>query len=203
MSRKYNNRYPSVTTILGVLRKIGLEWWFKVNTPEYIEEKSSLGKKIGTEIHEAIHQYITTGRTDFETEHPEEVSTALKSFVLFKEENPEVVFKLSEQSLTSENHQFNGTIDCIGDKLILDWKTGEAKDKDKPSIYDEYKYQVSAYVNLWNETHKEQINTAYIVAVAKDKVAYNLYKMDTMEIGDCFHEVFLPCLKIYNYQRKK
>lgn len=201
--RDYKNKYPSVTTILGVLRKIGLEFWFKQNTPQFIDETSKKGRKIGVEIHDAIEQFITNGTMEFETEYPDEVQTALRSFALFRKEMPEIELFLSEQALTSEKYKFNGTIDCIGKKKLIDWKTGECKDKDQPPIYDEYLYQVAAYVYLWNECYPDDIlNEAIIVAVAKDKVAYNVHKMNKKEIDGCFKHVFLPALKIYNYQRK-
>ena len=201
--RAYENKYPSVTAILGVLRKLGLEYWFKVNTLAYIEEKSSKGKLIGTQIHEAIQSFIETGKARVDTEHAEEVSNALNSFMLFKKENPLIVMNRSEIALTSEKYKFNGTIDCMGDTTLTDWKTGEAKDKEKPTIYDEYKYQVAAYVYLWNEVNNANIEKAVIVALAKDKVAYNIYEMGKQEIDDCFKEVFLSCLKILNYQKNK
>lgn len=200
--RDYQNNYPSVTGCLGVLRKLGLEYWFKVNTLAFIEEKSSKGKEIGTQIHEVIQSYLETGKAKIDTQYADEVSTALKSFMLFKKENPDIVMKRSEIALTSEKYQFNGTIDCMGDTILTDWKTGEAKEADKPKIYDEYKYQVAAYVYLWNEVNNANIEKAIIVALAKDKIAYNTYTMEKQEIDDCFNEVFLSCLKILNYQRR-
>jgi len=201
--RNYENKYPSVTSILGVLRKLGLEYWFKVNTLAYIEEKSSKGKLIGTQIHEAIQGFIENGKVKIDTQHAEEVSNALNSFMLFRKENPNIIMKRSEIALTSEKYKFNGTIDCMGDTILTDWKTGEAKEADKPKIYDEYKYQVAAYVYLWNEVNNANIEKAVIVALAKDKIAYNIYEMGKQEIDDCFNEVFLSCLKILNYQKNK
>ena len=42
---RYTNKYPSVTTVLGVLRKLGLEMWFKNNTAQYCDEESRKGKR--------------------------------------------------------------------------------------------------------------------------------------------------------------
>lgn len=209
--RDYDNKYPSVTTILGVLRKISLEYWFKVNTIEYINKESGKGKQIGTDIHTAIEHYVLTGESKIETEYPDEVTNALKSFMLFRKERPELYLQWSEMKLTSEVHKYNGTIDCIGktDKnlvlpdLLLDWKTGTCKEKEKPDIYDEYKYQVAAYVYLYNEAKENCIDNAIIVSVAKDKIAYNTYSMSNEEICECFNEVFLPSLKILTYQHRK
>lgn len=216
--REYQNDYPSVTTILGVLRNIPLEYWFKSNTLEYINRESGKGKKIGTDIHSAIEHFILTGELKVETEYPDEVTNALKSFALFRKEMPEISLNWSEMALTSEKYGFNGTIDCIGNiihqavgethsgirltPIIVDWKSGQAKDKDKPDIYDSYKTQVSAYVYLYNEVNNTSIDKAIIVSIAKDRVAYNTYKMDKKEIEDNFNEIFLPALKILTFQKQ-
>lgn len=201
--RDYDNKYPSVTTILGVLRKMGLEYWFKVNTLKYITEATNKGKTIGTQTHEAIEHFINTGTAKIESEYPDEVTFALKSFMLFRKEHPEIVLKLTETKLTSEVYKYNGTLDAPCPPVLIDWKTGEAKEKETPTIYDEWKYQASAYVNLWNENNPDNIiNKVIIVAIAKDKVAYKLCEMEQEEINGCFNEVFLPALKILTYQRK-
>jgi len=206
LKRQYLNDFPSVTTVLGVLRKIGLEFWFKKNTEAFCNAASAKGKLIGTQIHEAIENYILKNEVKVDTAYPEEVTNALKSFMLFRTENPGISLEWSEMMLTSELHKFNGTLDCKGKvinlPIIFDWKTGEAKKKDKPDIYDEYKYQVAAYVTAHNEIHPPEIFDAIIVSFAKDKIAYNMYRMGKEEIADCF-EVFLACLKIYNYQKKE
>jgi len=202
--RDYENDYPSVTTVLGVLRNIPLEYWFKSNTLEFINRESGKGRKIGTDIHKALENYILTGQATVDTEYVDEVTCALHSFIKFRKERPEIKLQWSEMALTSEKYKFNGTIDCIGDIGILDWKSGKAGDKEKPDIYDSYKIQVSAYVHLYNEIYPEKfIRDALIVSIAKDKIAYNTYAMPIQEIDECFNEVFLPALKIYNYQRKK
>ena len=205
MSRNYpKNGYPSVTEVLGVLRKIGLEFWFKYNTLEFCNAESNKGKVVGTQIHDAIEQYINTGQAKVESEYAEEVNNALQSFMLFRKENPDIQLTLSEVSLTSEEHGFNGTIDAPNPPYLVDWKSGNAKKDDAPKIYDEYKSQVSAYVYLWNENNPDKyIDRAHIVSLAKDKIGYSLYTMEEEEINNEFNQVFLSALKIKNYQRRK
>jgi hypothetical protein len=205
-SRDYpKNGYPSVTSILGVLRKIGLEMWYKFNTAAFCDEKSSKGKLIGTQIHDAIEQFIKTGEAKIDTDYPDEVTNALKSFMLFKAEHPEYTFKFTEEAMTSEQHKLNGTLDCIVEKdgllIVADWKSAEAKKKDKPDIYEEYLYQVSAYVKMYNEVKKSNINQAFIVSFAKDKIAYNYQLLSAEEIEKHFNDAFLPALKIYQHQQ--
>lgn len=205
--KQYNNDYPSVTQILGVLRKIGLEMWFKWNTAKFCDEESERGKLIGTQIHEAIHSYIQNQEVKVSTAYSQEVINALKGFVEFRKDHPEFILKNAEITLTSELHKFNGTMDVMAERnnilIVGDWKTAQAKKKDKPDIYDEYKYQVAAYVKAYNEVNNANVNQAFILSLAKDKIAYNLYEMSEQEINECFTEAFLPSLKIFNYQRKE
>lgn len=205
MAREYKNDYPSVTTVLGVLRKIGLEMWYKINTAKFCDDASKKGREIGTQSHAIIEQIIETGTAKFETEYADEVKTIAQSFLLFKKEHPEIILKKSEILMTSELYKFNGTLDCIaeidGEQVLLDWKTGEAKEKEKPSIYEEYLFQVSAYVNAYNEIFNANIKKAIIVSMAKDKVCYNYQEISETEIREHFENAFLPCLKIFNHQK--
>lgn len=204
--RQYNNEYPSVTEVLGVLRKIGLEMWYKFNTAKFCNEESEKGKLIGTQIHEGIHNLIQTGKIEVKTEYAEEVTNALKGFVEFRKAHPEIKLINSEIQMTSEDYKYNGTLDCIAENgalIIMDWKTGKCKEKDKPDIYEEYKYQVAAYVKAYNEINKANVNKAIILCLAKDKVAYNEYTMEEAEINEHFNNAFLPALKIWNHQHRK
>ena len=205
--RQYNNDFCSVTEVLGGLRKIGLEMWYKFNTIEFINRESSKGKISGTDTHTAIETYINTGELKVETQFPEEVTNALHSFVLFRKEHPEIILKGTERPMTSEIYKYNGTMDIdamINNVPVIgDWKTSTAKAKDKPEIYPEYIIQVSAYRHLYSETCGILVNSAFIVALAKDKIAYNLRYIEKQELEDCFNEVFLPALRIYNYTKRK
>jgi hypothetical protein len=205
--RQYNNNYPSVTQVLDVLRKPGLEAWFKYNTIQFINNETTKGKEIGTIIHQAIQDHIELREVKVDTMYPDEVMNALKAFMQFKKDHPEFKLRRSEMMLTSEVHKYNGTLDCEaerdGELLIADWKTSKVKDKDYPDIYDEYIYQVAAYVAAYNEINKTTINRAIIVSLAKDKPVYNYMEIDSTKLKGGFEEVFLPALQIYNYQRKK
>lgn len=204
--RDYQNSYPSVTTIIGQLSSFALMHWFKITPYDEIIKQSARGKEIGKQMHECIQDFIETGTAKIETEYPQEITTALNSFQLFKKENPKYILKKSELALTSEKYNFNGQVDCIcevnGVLWIADWKSQNIKDKETPSTYDEYLTQVSAYVNLYNECMKENIENAVIVTLAKDKVAYKTYEMTKEEIDGHFNEIFLPLLKIWNYKNQ-
>jgi hypothetical protein len=202
--REYDNDYPSVTQVLDVLRKIGLEMWFKNNTPQFIKEESEKAKLIGTQLHDAIQSHIELNEIKVETQYPDEIANALKSFMLFKSECSQIKLHRAEVKMTSEMIRVNGTLDCVGDDgepVIFDWKTGKAKDDLKPAIYDEYFYQVSAYVHIYNEVNKTDIKKAYILSLAKDKVAYNLEALDFTALKFGF-DIFMNCLDIYNNKKR-
>lgn len=200
--------YPRVTSILGVLRKEGLERWFKNNTAAFCDAESNKGKEIGTLIHKAIQNHIEKEEIAFETEYPEEVQNALKSFFKFKKENPGLKLKKAEMSVVSEKHRYMGTLDCVGSNgkgdFVIDWKTGKSsKEVGIPPTYPEHEYQVCAYVKAYNETENKSVSECMVLVLAKDKVSYNLLKIDAKKIDDIFENVFLPCLSIYRHQKKE
>jgi hypothetical protein len=205
MSRDYpNNGYPSVTEVLNVLRKPALEMWFKVNTIKFCNDESKKGKLIGKQIHEVIEEYIRTGEASIESEYATEVSNALNSFMMFCGDHKDVKLEVAELSLTSDMYGYNGTIDVVSDGLIVDWKSANCKELTEPKIWDEWLYQVAAYVYLYNCNNSDTtVERAMIVAIAKDKIAYNKYVMEKDEIEECFEHVFWPALRIRKYQKRK
>ncbi len=204
--REYNNEYPSMTQLLDQLRKIALEAWFKRNTPEFITAESKKGKEIGVQLHQAIQDHIELNEIKLETEYPEEIKNALKSFMLFKKECPQIKLMKAEIQLTSEKYGLNGTMDCLaydGEEVTADWKSGKCGDDIKPPIYDEYVYQLSGYTELYNEVNNTTIKRGYIVVFAKERVAYNLREVTQQEIEGGFREVILPLLTIWKYKHRE
>lgn len=207
-------KYPRVTSVLGVLRKIGLEYWFKNNTAEFCDTESARSKEIGSQIHKIIQESIESSDgkiSDIETQYPNEVTMALKNFFAFKKDFPNIRLKRSEVSVTSEIYGYTGTLDCLavekGELFLFDWKTGKCdvgtkKEKEFPPIYPEHLYQVSAYVKAYNEQFKANIKSARVLALSKDKAAYNYFMVTENAINEMFEEVFLSALKIYNYEKK-
>ena len=201
--RDYGNDFVSVTQVLDVLRKPGLEAWFKMHTPQDIKAMTEKALLIGTQTHEAIDTYITTGEVKIETEYPDEVTNALKSFMRFRQENPEFNLRLAESPLTSGKHGFNGTIDAPCPPFLFDWKSTEKKDKKELPLWEEWKWQTATYSCLWNECMPEKVETGIVVALAKDCVEYRIVRMDLSEMEEHFNNIFLPALKIKQYQRRK
>lgn len=206
-----DNDYVHVTQALSILRKLGLEYWFRTNSAEFCDAESKKSKEIGTLVHEVIQKHIEKEAISFETKYPQEVKNCLESFFLFKKDYPKIKLKQAEQLVTSKHYGYCGTLDCLakenGELMIIDWKSGKCevgtkKEKDAPPVYPEHEYQVSAYVNAYNEQSKANISKAGVLVLAKDKVAYNYRTIVGNDLEEMFNEVFLPALKIYNYQNK-
>lgn len=219
--RDYAKKYPSVTTILDVLSKKGLEYYWKSNTPEFIEQESAKSKAIGTQVHEVFQKHIEAEKITFETEYPEEVKNIINSFFKFKQEYPNVKLKRAELKMESDKYGVNGTCDCIAHEdnqlVLLDWKSskcyvgevvktgvhkGESKEIDKPKIYPEYLYQTVWYSYLYYDVFKEPINKCRIVVMAKDKVAYDTITIDDRIMANIFQNACLPALQLFNVQKE-
>lgn len=204
--RNYDNNYVSITGALGVLNEPALLNWFKVNTAKFCDEESARGKEIGILLHEAFQAHIELQEVRIETKYPDEVTNALKGFMLFKKENPKIKLKKAEIQMVSDTYEINGTLDCLGEEngklVMIDWKNSKAGIKEKPVVYPEYLWQVSGYSMMYEDIFKIKINTAYAVVLAKDVVAYSLQKIERKEIEEHFNNIILPCIKIYYHQKK-
>jgi len=204
--REYNNDYPSMTTLLSLLRKPQLEMWFKINTPQFIKEESEKAKTIGTQLAQAIQSHIELNILKVETQYDIEIINCLKSFMLFKKDYPNIKLHKAEIKLISETYKINGTLDSLGyweEDIIWEWKTGKCKDDIKPPIYDEYVWQNAGYINLYNDINKTNIKKGCVVSFAKDKIAYNLQVIKGSIIKDSFNNIILPLNTIWQYQHRK
>lgn len=192
--RDYKNNYKSVTEVLGLLRKPALEYWFKNNSLQFIQEESAKGRQIGTQVHDLIEQYISGKTPELNTIYETEVRNVAEGFVKLLKEHPDWKFKASEVSITNVDYRINGTIDaiveCGENRFVADWKTGKAKDKDAPEVYTEYVMQASAYDWLFNENllklGSNPINflnhPPVIISLAKDKVGYAMREVGRSEM---------------------
>lgn len=204
--RDYNNDYPSLTTLLSLLRKPQLENWFKIHTPEYINKESEKAKEIGSQLAEAIQSHIELDRLKVDTQYGEEITNCLKSFMSFKNDYPSIKLCKAEVKLTSKKYKINGTLDSLGEwneLIIWEWKSGNCRTDIKPPIYSEYLWQNAGYINLYNDVNQTNIRKGCVVSFAKDKIAYNMQIVEGEIIEESFKNIILPLRKIWQYQQRK
>ena len=203
----WNYKYPSVTTMLGVLRKCGLEFWYKFNTAAFCDEEGKKGREAGADIHTVIQQYIEGNEMTIDTKYPDEVNNAVKSFLKFKEENTELKLHRAEVQLDCDKYAYSGCTDCLaekdGKKYIVDWKSGKKNKKGKLVIYDEYVYQVAMYVMAYELQFNCKLDGGVIALFDKHEVDYITKEVSREEIEEVFKEVCMPIISIYTYQHRR
>jgi ATP-dependent exoDNAse (exonuclease V) beta subunit len=140
-------RYPSVTTVTGLLKKdVILEWRKRVGNEE-ANKISSAAARRGTRIHTLCEKYLSN-----EVVQPNLVDhhnwNELKEY-LDRIDNIHVL----EQPVFSHHLEVAGTVDCIaeynGKLAVIDFKTSR-RNKTRDDIHD-YFMQCSAYAVAYEE----------------------------------------------------
>jgi len=150
---------PSVTTILSVMAKPGLENWKQnqilmaaltmprvegESEQEYIariirdaKEQGMKAAEEGTRIHGAIEQHYLNGT------HPVEYGAYVVGAVTAVEERFGKQEWIAEKSFAT--NFYGGKVDLHSPELVIDFKTKEFTEDKLPEAYDENVIQLSAY----------------------------------------------------------
>jgi genome maintenance exonuclease 1 len=159
------NKYPSVTTVTGLLKKQSIIAWRKRVGEEEANRISSTAARRGTRIHSLAEKYLLN-----ETVNPDmfdiEMWNKFKP-ILHNIDNIHAV----EQSLYSDHLEVAGTVDCIaeynGRLSVIDFKTSKRK-KDRDSIHD-YFMQCSAYAVAFEEMTKIPVPQLVVLIAVDDE----------------------------------
>ena len=156
---------PSVTSILQVIAKPGLEAWkqeqllvaamqcpiigdedvysYKKHVVQKSREISQTATGLGTETHTAIERYLGGLNYSVRSEVKKSFDAAIEIL------KAEYDLSLALTEMTAYNKKYAGRVDLItypkGTKrmAIVDFKTQNVKDK--PTVYPEWRYQLAAY----------------------------------------------------------
>lgn len=180
---------PSVTWITGHYPK-GIafyKWLADKGWDESQALKQAAGDK-GSKVHKAIEMLIggeelrmdskvINPSTGDEEEFTVEEWEAICSFSEWvKEVKPK--FLMQETIVTSEEHGFAGTVDCVAqigeDIYIIDWKTSQY-------VWPEYELQISAYKQALKEMGKKTKNAKLAIlqiGYRKNKARYKFTEID-------------------------
>lgn len=186
--------YPSVTTILKLLNKDGLQFWANMLGFKRIRVSDALEQsaRIGTYVHYLCecklmnYSYI---KYDAKLGYLKEVGKRYTQFLKFLN-SYEVDTIFCEKSMISSQLKYAGTIDFCGyidGKLtLLDFKTSKA-------FYDSMWYQLSAYNELLKEEniHVEQVA---ILLLHDDKYKIKIIQVDEIEK---YWKVFKSLISLY------
>jgi len=200
--------YSSVTTILSIIRKPGLEWWFKNNTKEETDEIGNIAKAVGQSVHAAIEyelkeeaysledntqQVFKSYGVELLDEYYTQVTNAFSGFANWYEDTD---FKpqLIEEFVHNKQYKYAGTLDAIGkvgdEVVLLDFKTSKRMQPD-------YGLQLSAYAHAYTSTGNLPPNKLLVVRL--DKLSDEGYYQEK-EYKDEF-DVFLNAVELYNWSK--
>lgn len=158
------NKYPSITTILGILKAPELEEWIRTTDPSVVHEVSSRAAKRGSIVHELVEHYINNELSEFD---PNVRASDIKSFKQLKPILDEHVdnILMQEAPLYSNKWRIAGRVDCIGnyDEVlsIIDFKTSR-RVKTKEDIPN-YFIQMTAYAEMLDELTGISIDQIVII----------------------------------------
>jgi len=158
------NKYPSVTTVTGLLKKQSIIAWRKRVGEEEANKISSTAARRGTRIHSLAEKYLLN----------ESVNPDMFDIEMWNKFKPILhsinnIYAL-EQSLFSDHLEVAGTVDCIaeynGRMSVIDFKTSK-RIKDRDSIHD-YFMQCSAYAVAFEEMTKIPV-PQLVILIAVDE----------------------------------
>lgn len=218
--------YPGVTTVLQMVGKPYLVPWAAKETANKIREyliahavnralsmeeitvfvdtarKQHIVKRddaadIGTRAHKAINAWIEDRMDDFKLlMQADDIHHCVDAFLKWQESS-EIKIRLGDTKILSSIHGYGGSLDALGflngDPVLIDFKTSN-------QISDEYAYQVSAYVQAFDETYGFCPKKAVILRLGKTKPEFE--PVEIVDIADCF-DGFLAAQTLYHLKSRQ
>ena len=202
------DKFPSVTTILNIIGKDYLQFWYGKLGNEEAEKQLKAAAQRGTDLHKTIESHIKMKKGLFNGNFQAK-SPLFDRFLEF-EDGVKVEFTMSETTVFSKKHRFAGTLDAVGIEnyeknpvlTIFDWKTSK-------SLHKENKLQISAYAYALEEMFPEMAGAIEKARVVRfvDPTPENpepkpeQYVLSRSEIDDNF-KVFLSCLEVWKWKNQ-
>ena len=164
------SRYPSITTVLGILSEESIREWRKRVGEEEANRISRKAANRGTRLHLVAERYLNNEEDYLKKELPHVVEL-FKSIKPILDSRVDNIY-LQEEALYSDHFQIAGRVDCIaeldGVLTVIDYKTS-SKQKKKEWI-SSYFLQGSFYSAAYYEITGIPIQqTAIIMAVEGDE----------------------------------
>ncbi len=198
---KNNVIVPGVTTVIGLLAKPALiNWAWRLGMAgEDMNKVRDLAANIGTCAHYLVECYLTGEEPETQHFTAFTLEQAVKLAASFKEWHglQDVETLAVEEKVVSENWQFGGMIDWVaklnGVVTLLDIKTSRG-------IYDEYRIQLAAYREAWNELHpKTPVEKVVVIHLDKETFDLAIHPFSDLETE---FEIFKHLRAIYVLQKK-
>ena len=194
--RFYNidgKNYPSVTTVLGILKKEGLQKWRDSIGEKVAQWEMGRAARRGKATHTLVEQYLKNETPSIRDVLPLGLFKLLKPYI-DQIDN----IHLLEAIMYSKKLTIAGQVDCVaeynGKLSVIDFKTAN-KERQEDWI-DNYFMQTSAYAYMYEETFGTPIEQIVILLGNQDGTAQCFikekkdYEQNLIEAIDGFYKYY-------------
>lgn len=178
-------RYPSVTTVTGLLTRDHIKLWRERVGAEEANKISSVAARRGTKMHSLFEQYLRQEETlVFENILDESMFNAVQPVL------DEITPIALEAGMWSDSLQMAGQVDCVGiwdnELCIIDFKTS-AKYKEE-YMADPWFHQMTAYAIMVEELTGEVVDDI-VAIVAVDGGGVQIFDADPLDYVDKLYDL--------------
>jgi|TARA_R110001592_G_scaffold34313_6_gene117856 genome maintenance exonuclease 1 len=157
--------YPSVTTVLGILKKAGLQKWRDAIGEKVAQWEMNRASRRGKATHTLVEQYIKNETPSIRDVLPLGLFKLLKPYI-DQIDN----IHLLEAIMFSHKLTIAGQVDCVaeynGKLSVIDFKT--ANKERQESWIDNYFMQCTAYAIMYEEIFGTPIEQIVIMLASED-----------------------------------
>ena len=160
-------KYPSVTTVLSLLSKAGIDKWRERVGEDEANKISFQASNRGTDVHDCLEKYVKND-PDYAKGYMPHITAAVNKIKPVLAERLGTVYA-QEVALYSDHLGLAGRVDMIaewdGVLSVIDWKTSSKEKKTEWVV--SYFMQEASYAIMWEERTGQPI-TQLVTIIACD-----------------------------------
>tara|TARA_Y100001973_G_C5202372_1_gene338833 strand:+ start:2769 stop:3455 length:687 start_codon:yes stop_codon:yes gene_type:complete len=191
--------YPSVTSVLGVKKKIELQQWRDKIGENVANWEMGRAARRGTATHNLIENYLKGEKLEEKSVLPLGLFKLMKPYV----DQINNIHCL-ETVLCSHKYKLAGQVDCIaeynGNLSVIDFKTANKERKEE--WIDNYFMQCTAYGLMYEELYGKEINDIVVIIGGEDG-SIVVYKKDKKDYISKLEEVVEDFYKMFELEYGK
>tara|TARA_Y100000004_G_C8955794_1_gene430730 strand:- start:2591 stop:3265 length:675 start_codon:yes stop_codon:yes gene_type:complete len=183
-------KYPSVTSVTGLLNKESIKKWRKRVGEEKANKISTQAARHGTSAHQLFEDYIRND--NFEEKFKSAMPTTQQAFISVEKLLNQIgTVHALEAPLYSHELQLAGRVDCIaeweGKLSVIDFKTS-AKPKN-PEWITNYFIQETAYAKMFEELTGKEVEAIVTLIAVSNGTSQLFVEQPTIEFVNKLQEL--------------
>ena len=191
--------YPSVTSVLGVKKKVELQQWRDRIGENVANWEMGRAARRGTATHNLIESYLKGEKLEERSVLPLGLFKLMKPYVAQINN-----IHCLETILCSHKYKLAGQVDCIaeynGKLSVIDFKTANKERKEE--WIDNYFMQCTAYALMYEELYNAEINDIVVIIGGEDG-SIAVYKKDKKDYITKLEEVVEDFYKMFELEYGK